>query len=269
MALAVARAMLMALVMTWAAGLPAAYAAAPDDDDRQRARDDDKLHLSVDLGLWATSTSGTVGALGFEADADADFTELVENLAFGAMGGVSLEKENWLVMFNGYYVRLEEDVSITGPLGGAFGGDIDATLGIADFALGYTVLRHTFDDGRRLALTPGVGVRYTSVSLDLNPDQASSFGNEKDWWDPYVGAQLVVGLNRQLDLRATGTIGGFGISGCSDLTWSAAAFLDWHFADSFTLNVGYRALSWDYEDGGFEWDLALHGPWLGLTWSAF
>jgi hypothetical protein len=114
-----------------------------------------------------------------------------------------------------------------------------------------------------------VGVRYTSVSLDINPDQAATFGDNEDWWDPYIGVQAVVGLKRNLDFRTTATIGGFGISGSSDLSWSAAAFLDWRLNHYIGLNLGYRALAWDYEDGGFEWDVCLHGPWLGLTIFAF
>lgn len=36
------------------------------------------------------------------------------------------------------------------------------------------------------------------------------------------------------------------------------------FLDATAL-VGYRALSQDYADGGFRWDMTVHGPLLGLT----
>jgi hypothetical protein len=32
--------------------------------------------------------------------------------------------------------------------------------------------------------------------------------------------------------------------------------------DAFA-GAGYRALHWDYEDGGFAWDVTMHGPMLG------
>jgi hypothetical protein len=31
------------------------------------------------------------------------------------------------------------------------------------------------------------------------------------------------------------------------------------------LTAGYRAMSWDYDDGGFKWDMTLYGPWIGFT----
>jgi hypothetical protein len=38
-------------------------------------------------------------------------------------------------------------------------------------------------------------------------------------------------------------------------------------SDSVSLIAGYRGLSVDYEDDGFVFDVVMHGPILGLTWS--
>jgi hypothetical protein len=51
----------------------------------------------------------------------------------------------------------------------------------------------------------------------------------------------------------------------SDLTWSAATYLDWKLSKSVTMNIGYRALAWDFENDKFLWDITLHGPWIGVT----
>ena len=59
----------------------------------------------------------------------------------------------------------------------------------------------------------------------------------------------------------------------SDFTWHAGGLVGYRF-DLFgekdaKFIGGYRALSWDYEDGSglnkFEWDVTLHGPILGLV----
>jgi hypothetical protein len=31
------------------------------------------------------------------------------------------------------------------------------------------------------------------------------------------------------------------------------------------ISAGYRALSWDYDDNDFEWDVTMHGPVLGMS----
>ena len=36
------------------------------------------------------------------------------------------------------------------------------------------------------------------------------------------------------------------------------------FGNQTTYYLGYKALSQDYEDGGFEWDVVAHGPGLGF-----
>jgi hypothetical protein len=71
-----------------------------------------------------------------------------------------------------------------------------------------------------------------------------------------------LGLTRTLDGRTTGSIGGAG--GESNLEWSAATYLDWRFAKGWTLNVGYRALAWNFQDDDFKWDITFFGPWIGL-----
>lgn len=71
-------------------------------------------------------------------------------------------------------------------------------------------------------------------------------------------------LSDRWDLSLRGDIGGFGIG--SDFTWQMTALLGYRFplfgADA-TAAIGYRILDQNYDDG-FEWDMTLHGPVLGL-----
>jgi hypothetical protein len=52
----------------------------------------------------------------------------------------------------------------------------------------------------------------------------------------------------------------------ADLTWNAQAIVTYRWTmagyDVFA-GSGYRALYWDYQDGGFEWDVTTSGPMLG------
>ena len=65
-------------------------------------------------------------------------------------------------------------------------------------------------------------------------------------------------------MTAVGDIGGFGVG--SDLTWQAIGTLDYAVNDRLELRAGYRALSVDYEDGKFLYDVLMQGPILGATY---
>lgn len=69
-------------------------------------------------------------------------------------------------------------------------------------------------------------------------------------------------MGEQVYFRAAGDIGGFGAA--SDLTWQAMAGFGWRFSENGGAFLGYRAIGTDYEDGGFTYDMVVHGPLLGL-----
>jgi hypothetical protein len=235
---------------------PAASAAPPPDDD---------WHLTTELALWATSASGSAGIKGIQTDVDVNFADIFNDLDFGAMGDIALYKGNWVFLIDGVYAKLGDDKQFSDGRGGSFTSE----MGIADFSLGYTIVRTEIGGGggggrgMPLKFTPAIGVRYTYLSIDLNPNQFPTFSDHREWWDPYVGGQVILGLTPKLDWRTQGSWGGWGIG--SDSVWSAGTYFDWHFQDNMFLTVGYVATSWDYDDGGFKWDMTLYGPWIGFT----
>ena len=82
--------------------------------------------------------------------------------------------------------------------------------------------------------------------------------------NPLVGVNVIAELAERWAIRAEADIGGFGVG--SDLTWNAQAVLTYRFTvlghDAFAA-AGYRALSWDYKNGGFAWDVTMSGPMIG------
>jgi hypothetical protein len=248
------------LLLAMAAAVATCFVAAADvRAQAAQAAQDDAWHLDTAFSFWALSAEGTAGARSIESDVDVGFDDIFENLNFAVMPGATLTKGDWVLGFAGMYGQLEDRKTF---LDGR-GGDINADLGIADFSLGYTLLRTEVGDGMPLKVTPVVGTRYTYLSLEFNPFQFVGEDRSRDWWDPYVGGQVVLGLSDTLAWRTQGTIGGFGVG--SDSAWSAATFLDFRLNEKATLNVGYRAVSWDYDEDDFKWDVTFHGPWIGLT----
>ncbi|MEM1443619.1 MAG: hypothetical protein AAGF67_14835 [Verrucomicrobiota bacterium] len=85
----------------------------------------------------------------------------------------------------------------------------------------------------------------------------------KSWVDPYVGFRARYQIDDQWHLAFRGDVGGFGVS--SDLTWSLFAAVGYDFSDRITLEGGYRHLATDYRSGGFVYDLAITGPFIGIA----
>ena len=79
---------------------------------------------------------------------------------------------------------------------------------------------------------------------------------------PEKTVRVIVPFAQQWSMVLYGDVGGFGIG--SDLTYQAIAGINWQFSKHFSAKAGYRYLYQDFEDAGFVWDMAAHGPYLGL-----
>jgi hypothetical protein len=59
-----------------------------------------------------------------------------------------------------------------------------------------------------------------------------------------------------------GDIGGFGVG--SDLMWQTEAALGFQLTHSIYAELGYRALSFDYDKDGFTFDTITHGAQITM-----
>jgi hypothetical protein len=59
-------------------------------------------------------------------------------------------------------------------------------------------------------------------------------------------------------ISSWGMIGGFGVG--SDLMWDVMAGAGYSFTEHFDVFAGYRAVSVDYSDDGFVYDMVQQGP---------
>jgi hypothetical protein len=112
------------------------------------------------------------------------------------------------------------------------------------------------------------GARWTHLRLELDGD--GPIGENEDqhqsWIDPIFGVQVGIDLSERWVLVTAADIGGFGIG--SDFTWNALGLIGYRtsvFGADALLSAGYRALSWDYEDDGFTWDMVMQGPFVGSS----
>ena len=94
-----------------------------------------------------------------------------------------------------------------------------------------------------------------------------SFETTLDWVDAVVGARVMADVHPRVQLIATGDVGGFGIGSAADLTWQALGVVGWRLSESWSLQLGYRALGIDLDRGANNIDVVVHGPLLGVVWT--
>jgi hypothetical protein len=94
----------------------------------------------------------------------------------------------------------------------------------------------------------------TSLQRKLN----QSFARADYWFDPYVGMRGRYNFNKAFYTAVRGEIGGFGIG--SDLMWQVEGVIGCNLTRNIFTEIGYRALSFDYESDGLTFDTITHGP---------
>jgi hypothetical protein len=231
---------------------------------------DDHWTFTVAPYLWATSLAGSSSVGGVDADVDLSFGDILDDLAIGGMLLVDVQRGRFGIAFNGVFARLEPDGEL-GPVQLDVTSDT-AWVGVAPY---YRAVEWTYrvsPSGRplRLVVEPTAGIRYTNLRVEIDGTGPLGNGRQVDqsesWLDPLVGSRFALDLADSWTLSGEADIGGFGVG--SDLAWNAQVFLGYRtalFGRPLTLTAGYRALSQDYENDDFKWDVTTQGPILGVV----
>jgi hypothetical protein len=118
-----------------------------------------------------------------------------------------------------------------------------------------------------------LGARYQELETDIDLSTGGvpipSLGNTHSWIDPIVGVRYHTKLGEDWSVDARADVGGFGVG--SDFVWNASVLAGYHFSPGFAVLLGYRALSFDFEERGgsdrLSYDLSMYGPILGVSFS--
>jgi hypothetical protein len=201
-------------VATPAAGQPAEPPASTTTD---------RWSVTVAPYLWATSMDGTASVGGTEADVDLPFGDIVEDLSFGAMLLVDIQKGRFGIGVDGLFAR----VSPEGEVGDV---EIDVTSDTAQLAVApyYRLVEWQYGEsasGRPLHLivAPEAGFRFTYMSTELDIRGGPSVDGSKSWVDPLIGSRIGLDLSDRWAIAGEADIGGFGVG--SDFTWNVQAFV--------------------------------------------
>lgn len=245
---------------------PLAHAAQPADDPVLPEQSGQGWQLRVTPYLWIPAQKGDVAIKGLPASVDLDigdtFDAITDNFNFALTLHAELQRDDLTFFGDAMYLSLETgDVPVE-----ATTATIRQDTGVFELGAAYRLFDVPRADGSiGYVLEPLAGARAHYLSIEIDPAGQAARSGDEFWLDGFVGLRAVVGLTDRVNLRLRGDIG----AGGSDLTWSALAGVEFRFAESASFEFGYRGLDTDYSTGSgsdrFEYDVLLHGPYIGLT----
>ena len=221
----------------------------------------DEWNYDAAVYLWFSGLSVTIGVVRVgNKPAEATVDDLVEYLDFTAAAYFEARNQRFVLMTDIYYVNLgaERDVEI---LRQPVKLDLDYSQWILALGGGYR-LSEQFDvllTGRYYIFDIGT----TADEISDDPVRESSH----NWGDIFIGGRFHTVVGGKWNLSLQGDIG----AGGSDFAWFGNAVVGYQFTDLFSLGLGYRILSLDYETGAdadyFKYDVTTNGIGLEAKFS--
>ena len=205
------------------------------------------------LGPTLSGTSG-IGPVDTEVDMSAsDVFDAIDGAFLGMYRG---EGERWGVMVDIVYMDLKAEGS----------GDGGQLTGKVELEQTTGIVSATY----RLSPTTQLmaGALYNDVSgrvLLTGPLTTRRQSMSEDWLDPIVGVLFETPMGGKWSFTGAAQVGGFGVG--ADLVTILTGSFSYRFNDWSSIDIGYRYLDFDYEDGDgldrFKFDMREHGPAIG------
>jgi hypothetical protein len=218
--------------------------------------------LNLTVYGWATAIDGTISAGGRSADVDIAFKDVLKKLDMAFMASAELRYKRWGFMGDLIYARLHDDIAP--PAGIVFSSTHEVfkeTIGT--FALSYRVV-----DAKPAYLDLFAGARvydfYSQIRLMPNlGNQGVNASGSETWADPIFGLRGRYYVSRVVFLNGYGDVGGFGAG--SELSWQVLGSIGIQAARWCDVQLGYRALSFEYDGSRGKQEITTHGPIIGAT----
>ena len=102
------------------------------------------------------------------------------------------------------------------------------------------------------------------LAVRLNRSLSQTLSRDDYWFDGYGGLRFRYNFSKTFYTAVRGEVGRGVVS---DLMWQVEGVVGLNWTRSIFTEVGYRALSADFEDNNFRFDVTTHGPQLttGIT----
>jgi opacity protein-like surface antigen len=228
----------------------------------------DGWQFGANLYLWGASVGGKTAS---GDDIDVSFSDLLDDLEFGFMGGVGARNGRWSLMTDAMYMKLKQEnngqvTAFVGPRGNEIKIDVDATVKlrvwVVTAAVGYSIV-----DTDRVRLDVIAGARYLWVKPGLDLDisgplqpRDKNISDSADILDGIVGIKGNVNLDKKWYVPYYADIG----TGDSAFTWQGLAGVGYKISKVVDVVAAYRYLYWKFEDNKVLDKLDFSGPLVGM-----
>jgi hypothetical protein len=225
------------------------FALAPLPVGAEEEPPDDVWAFELSIYMLGAGLDGTIGVGEIEADVDVSFSDIVDALEMGGMGSLRVERGRWAFTTDVIYMGL-------GASAGPVSVDVDQWM-IEPSA--------SFRVSERFESI--VGMRYCNLTTELRGPFGRAASSTIDWWDPFLGGRLMLPMGEAWTFNLRADIGGFDVG--SDFAWQLFPYATWQFGERSSMQVGYRWLDVDYDEGSgaseFRYEVMTQGPQLGVT----
>jgi hypothetical protein len=264
--------------------------AVPETTTEGEVEEPRRWRMAATLYAWVPSFRGDVAIKGNEGEAALSRSDIWNNLDIALMGRFEMGRidSDWSFWTDIFWAKLEDDGGADfefGPRGKGradLAADFDVRMSFVELGAAYHWYRseeqveRTYREPSRTGVDMLMGARYARMRLkaDLEANVSAPFGSfskggktddKETWIDPFVGARVHHALAPDVWLIVRGDVGGFGVG--ADLAWTTTATFQYFVSDQVAFGAGWKIMDLDYDDGGFEADVRMSGPFVTLTFA--
>ena len=211
--------------------------------------------------VWLTGLEGDVATLpgAPKASVSFSFRELVEKIDFAAFVAGEARNGDFFLRSEFSFASLSQDATTPGT---AFStADLRARTIQGALLAGWSFYE---DDTIRADVFAGARLWNVNTRLKLRPglQPGRIVESNETFVDPVIGLSGKVRVAPDWTLAASASVGGIAFGADVEYGLTLAAF--WDAGENWGVAAGYRYLAVDYEKGAFVFDVAQHGPYLGV-----
>jgi hypothetical protein len=193
-------------------------------------------------------------------DFNDSYSDVLGKLKFVFMGAMDVRKGRFVAMADTIYLNLSADVKgIKDPQ--FFTGQVDSKLFFSTLSGGYRIV-----DKGPFYIDLFAGLRYISIDNKVRLEgplatrEGKASGSDLG---PLVGARMRVPLGPKWGFVMYGDTGGFA---SSDIKWQLLGTLQWDISRHWRAIAGYRHMDVHHKRDDQDFNIALTGPLLGITY---
>lgn len=222
---------------------------------------DSGWHYDATLYAWVPGSSMSVDTDYGTLDADKSGSDALNQLDMAFMGTFEARNGRW--GFIGDVIYADITTTEDTPFGRLYrDAELDTTMTAFSAYVAYRAA-----ESETLAFDVAAGYRAFWVDIDGTLNSAGrardrSASASDSWVVPIVGARLRAQFSDKWYGTVLADAGGF--SG-DDSTWQALASVGYRFNPRWSAQLGYRYMGVEKEIDGFDAEMDLYGPLIGVT----